>query len=79
VTDEQSPRVDRRSSDRLTVQVDRALCSGTGQCSERAPTVFELRDNKAWVRDPSGWGELDDEEMRDVAAGCPWFAISVES
>ncbi len=68
-TDELSPR------NRIRIEVDRALCIGSGDCVESAPDVFELdAEDKARVMDPDG-APLDD--VLDAAGNCPVTAIFV--
>lgn len=56
--------------------VDFALCIGCGLCSELCPTVFVLRDDKAWVIDQNGCDGCDCQQAVD---SCPVWAISLES
>ena len=35
-----------------TPKIDMDLCIGCGLCSELCPKVFELKDDKALVKDP---------------------------
>jgi ferredoxin len=59
----------------LEIQVDRAECMGSGNCSFWAPATFSLGDDGvAAVVDPAG----DPADKVIVAAkGCPSQAISV--
>ena len=67
--DELSPR------NRIRVEVDRALCIGSGDCVDTAPAVFELdEDDKARVIDPDG---APVDEIVEAAHGCPVSAIFV--
>ena len=60
---------------RIHVEVDRALCIGSGDCVDTAPDVFQLDDeDKAVVVDPDG-APLDD--VLQAAQNCPVTAISV--
>lgn len=60
----------------MKVRVDRALCTGVGNCVVLTPTVFELDDEKkAVVLDPAS---VDDEALLETAESCPENAIIVE-
>jgi ferredoxin len=60
---------------RIAVEVDRALCIGSGDCVDTAPDVFQLDDeDKAVVVDPDG-APVDD--ILDAAQNCPVSAIFV--
>lgn len=60
---------------RIEITVDRALCIGSGDCVDSAPTVFELDDeDKAVVLDPDG-APVDD--VIEAAGNCPVAAIFV--
>ena len=60
---------------RIAVEVDRALCIGSGDCVDTAPDVFQLDDeDKAVVVDPDG-AHVND--ILDAAQNCPVSAIYV--
>lgn len=60
---------------RIRIEVDRALCIGSGDCVETAPEVFELdSEDKARVIDPDG-GPTD--LVIEAAGNCPVTAIFV--
>ncbi len=60
---------------RIRIEVDRALCIGSGDCVESAPAVFELDGNdKARVIDPDG---APVDEVLEGAGNCPVTAIFV--
>ena len=60
---------------RIVVEVDRALCIGSGDCVDTAPDVFQLDDeDKAVVVDPDG-AAVDD--VIAAASNCPVSAIFV--
>jgi len=63
------------SKNRIHVEVDRALCIGSGDCVDTVPDVFQLDDeDKAVVIDPDG-APLDD--ILEAAQNCPVTAIFV--
>ena len=69
MSDELSPQ------NRVRIEVDRALCIGSGDCVDTAPDVFQLdEDDKAVVVDPDG-ASVDD--VLDAAMNCPVSAIRV--
>ncbi|GLW89877.1 hypothetical protein Aglo03_06930 [Actinokineospora globicatena] len=57
-------------------RVDHDLCSGTGYCAEIAPTVFTVRERRAWLVEQTDGHPADPELVRRAADACPWFAIS---
>lgn len=60
---------------RIAIQVDRALCIGSGDCVDSAPDVFELdSEDKAIVVDPDGAGS---DEVLEAAGNCPVTAVFV--
>jgi ferredoxin len=60
---------------RIQIEVDRALCIGSGDCVDSAPDVFQLdEEDKAVVVDPDG-APVDD--VLTAAQGCPVAAIFV--
>jgi ferredoxin len=60
---------------RIQIEVDRALCIGSGDCVDAAPDVFQLdAEDKAVVVDPDG-APLD--EVLEAAGNCPVAAIFV--
>ena len=62
---------------RIRVEVDRALCIGSGDCVDTAPEVFRLdEDDKAVVVDPDG---ASVDEVVEAARNCPVSAIFVAS
>jgi ferredoxin len=69
VTEELSPQ------NRIRIEVDRALCIGSGDCVDTAPEVFELdEEDKARVIDPDG---APAEIVLEAAGNCPVTAIFV--
>ena len=60
---------------RIAIEVDRALCIGSGDCVDTAPDVFQLDDeDKAVVVDPDG---ADTDTVLEAAGNCPVTAIFV--
>jgi ferredoxin len=60
---------------RIHVEVDRALCIGSGDCVDTAPDVFQLDDeDKAVVVDPDG---APTDVVVEAAGNCPVTAIFV--
>jgi ferredoxin len=59
----------------FTIEVDRELCFGFGDCVDSAPAVFELdEESKSVVIDPNG----DDYDTIIMAAqDCPVDAIAI--
>ena len=67
--DELSPK------NQIRIDVDRALCIGSGDCVDTAPDVFELdSEDKARVIDPDG-EQVD--SVVEAAMNCPVAAIFV--
>ncbi|MBK5288697.1 MAG: ferredoxin [Acidimicrobiia bacterium] len=59
----------------LSIQINRDVCMGSGNCSFWAPGVFDLdEDGVAFVTDPEGESE---DKIILAAQGCPTQAISV--
>jgi len=59
----------------FTIEVDRDLCFGFGDCVDSAPGVFELDDeNKSVVVDPNG---QDHDTILLAARDCPVDAIAI--
>jgi ferredoxin len=60
---------------RIHIEVDRALCIGSGDCVDSAPDVFQLdSEDKAVVVDPDA-APVDD--VIEAAGNCPVSAIFV--
>jgi ferredoxin len=67
------PAVSKRSG--ITIEVDRDLCFGFGDCVDSAPGVFELDDeNKSVVVDPDA---QDRDAIILAAQDCPVDAIFI--
>jgi ferredoxin len=67
------PVLSKRSG--ITIEVDRVLCFGFGDCVDSAPGVFELDDeNKSVVVDPDA---QDRDDILLAAQDCPVDAIFV--
>jgi ferredoxin len=63
------------SRNRVTIEVDRQLCYGFGDCVDTAPAVFALDDEDvSVVIDPDG-APLDD--IVEAAQNCPVDAIAI--
>ncbi len=58
-----------------TPVVNMDLCIGCGLCSELCPKVFELKDDKAWVKDAKACDSCDCQQAVD---SCPVQAITLE-
>ena len=59
----------------LTIDINRDVCMGSGNCSFWAPGVFDLDDDGiAIVVDPTGEPE---DKIILAAQGCPTQAITV--
>jgi ferredoxin len=60
---------------RISIEIDRELCMGSGVCVVYAARTFEIDDDtKSTVVDVSG-DPL--EQIRSAASGCPTGAITV--
>ena len=55
--------------------IDYALCAGCGACAEQYPLLFEMKDDKAWIRD---YTQFREEEYRNDPVICPYRAIILE-
>jgi ferredoxin len=63
------------SRNRISVEVDRTLCFGFGDCVDTAPAVFALdEENTAYVIDPDA---ADVDLILEAAQNCPVDAIIV--
>jgi len=63
------------SRNRVTIEIDRQLCYGFGDCVDTAPAVFALDDEDvSVVIDPDG-APLDD--IVEAAQNCPVDAIVI--
>lgn len=61
----------------LLIEIDRAVCRGTGECVFRASRTFSLGgDGKARVADAPGDPR---DRILGAARSCPHFAITVTS
>jgi ferredoxin len=59
----------------LSIEINRDVCMGSGNCSFWAPGVFDLDDDGvAIVTDPAGESE---DKIILAAQGCPTQAITV--
>jgi len=67
------PAVSKRNG--ITIEVDRDLCFGFGDCVDSAPGVFELDgEDKSVVVDPDG---AERDQIIDAAQNCPVDAIFI--
>jgi ferredoxin len=64
--------------DTLTVEIDEALCIGSGNCVNMAPGVFRLNEENIveFVDDPEA---TDDEEVIEACNLCPVDALIVHN
>ena len=63
------------AENRISIEVDRNLCIGSGDCVDTAPDVFQLdHEDKAVVVDPDG---APTDEILEAAGNCPVTAIFV--
>jgi ferredoxin len=63
------------SRNQVSIEVDRQLCYGFGDCVDTAPAVFELDDeNVSVVKDPDA---APLEEIVEAAQNCPVDAIII--
>ena len=59
----------------LKASVDRDACIGSHACIRRLPEAFEAdEEGKARWRESA---RVDEEDLEQVARGCPGFAIEV--
>jgi ferredoxin len=56
------------------IVIDRALCSGFGECTNLAPGSFRLESDGTAVVIAD---LTDDDRVREAAAACPMAAIQV--
>lgn len=61
---------------KLEVSVDRDRCMGSGNCSFRAPAIFDLDDagTAVVIGDPTA----DEEAVRFAVEECPTHALSLD-
>ena len=72
---ETAPGPVRSQRSGITIEVDRVLCFGFGDCVDSAPGVFELDDeSKSIVVDPDA---QDKDDIVLAAQDCPVDAIIV--
>lgn len=61
----------------MKVSVDQDLCIGCGLCADTCPDVFELKEDKAFVK-VEEVPEKVQELVKEAAENCPVDAIKVE-
>jgi ferredoxin len=61
----------------MKIEIDRELCSGAGYCVRLAPEIFELRNDKSWVRDGVDPAKADPTKLDAAEKACPWRAIQI--
>ena len=64
----------------MRINVDRASCIGSGQCTVTAPAVFAQDENgiSYVVRSTIAWpAEADPSSVREAETGCPVQAIRI--
>ncbi|MBD3355466.1 ferredoxin [Candidatus Woesearchaeota archaeon] len=59
---------------RYNVKVDKEKCIGCGACTAVCGDVFEIKDTKAFAKEP----ETDKECAKEGADACPVDAITVK-
>ncbi len=59
----------------MVPNIDYSLCQGCGGCAEAFPTLFEMRDEKAWIITTE---KFDAEKFKGILTICPYYAISIE-
>jgi ferredoxin len=57
------------------LNLDYGLCTGCGACAEVYPTIFEIRDDKAWIIDHT---KFRFKKHKDLPTICPYRAITIE-
>jgi len=57
--------------------VDKEVCIGCGLCADTCPEVFELKEDKAYVKVQDVPENLKDK-VKEARDNCPVDAISVE-
>ena len=61
----------------MRVTVDEETCIGCGLCAETCPDVFELKDDKAYVKMDEVPEQFADA-CREAAEECPVEAIQID-
>jgi ferredoxin len=67
----------RKEAAGRSIAVDHQTCSGTGYCQEFFPQVFEVHEGRSWLRDEADLATLSPDNLDEIEAVCPWFAITV--
>lgn len=68
--------IEERKIAGLTIQIDRLLCVGFGDCIDVAPDAFEFDDEGIAVF-RSGADEVEKEVLREACERCPVDALVV--
>lgn len=59
------------------LSVDHSRCSGTGYCRDAKPDLFYVEDKRSWLNPSFDLSAADPDELWEVIAVCPWFAIEL--
>jgi ferredoxin len=61
----------------VTVRIDRSLCIGSGNCTNLAPEIFEIKeDNVVDFQDETP--DIDQDRLVESCSVCPVDALIVE-
>lgn len=63
---------------RYRASVDPEMCISTGNCVRRSPQVFVFNDDDV-AEAQDGGAALSDDELIQIARGCPVGAISLRT
>ncbi len=62
----------------VTVRIDRTMCIGSGNCTNVAPEIFEIKEDNI-VDFQETTPDIDQDRLIESAAVCPVDALIVES